>query len=249
MKNLVVMTLLLFTLQKASATANAVETQTASLKGVVSHSEQITNTEDLPGCADLLSVRAVVKFTVQSEDDEAATDIAESVRAAYRALCSFTTPQKGATIYYPNGSRATDYARTEGATWWYPNGTRITDYAGKKGATWWYSNGSRVTDYMQSEGATWWYPNGNRVTDYYGKKGATWWYPNGSRITDYAGTQGATWWYANGQRLSDYMGKAGATWWYANGSVWTNSGVELSEENLLYPHLLLSRLFRGNGDF
>jgi hypothetical protein len=238
MKNLVVMTLFLFGMQQASAKSAKANAMDNSNEGAFSHSQNSQESEYIPGCPELNSVRAVARISTTTSDNNANI---EALRTAYRALCSPGTAPKGATVYYPNGQRATDFARTAGATWWYPNGSRITDYAGTLGATWWWPNGGRVTDYMGKDGATWWYSNGARMTDYFATKGATWWYPNGQRITDYAGTQGATWWYPNGARLSDYMGKAGATWWYEDGTVWTQNGPEVSEEILSYPHLVIAK--------
>lgn len=196
--------------------------------------------ESIPGCKDLHSVQALIRFVGTQQDFE---ELKSEIRLAYRALCSEFVGAQGSTIYYPNGKTATSYARTVGATWYYPNGKTITSYAGQKGATWYYPNGKTITSYMGNDGATWYYPNGSTMSSYYGQKGATWYYPNGKTITSYAGTRGATWYYPNGRTISSYFGQAGATWYYENGSQWMSNGPELSEDKLLYPHILLSRLF------
>jgi hypothetical protein len=201
----------------------------------------VANAESIPGCDHLRSVQSVIGFSGIDVADADTEKIA--VKQAYRALCSPLTPEKGASVYYPNGKTATFYARTEGATWYYPNGRVITSYAGRTGASWYYPNGKIITFYMGQNSASWYHFNGAILTFYFGQKGSSWYYANGKLITNYAGTKGATWYYSNGASLSSYFGSAGATWYHENGSTWTSSGPELSESALLYPHLLLARLF------
>ncbi|WP_310485744.1 hypothetical protein [Chamaesiphon sp. VAR_48_metabat_403] len=102
----------------------------------------------------------------------------------YRLCTLAPNGSKGATLYYSNGQKMTDYAGTVGATWYYPNGRKMTDYAGRDGATWYYSNGKKLTDYAGRTGATWYYPNGQKMSDYVGRDRSTWYYDNGQKITD-----------------------------------------------------------------
>ena len=77
------------------------------------------------------------------------------------------------------------------------------------------------------------YANGKTATILFNKRGATWYWPNGKTITIRAGVAGATWLWPNGKTMSIRTGKKGATWYWPDGSVFTTSGPEVSDYELL----------------
>ena len=77
------------------------------------------------------------------------------------------------------------------------------------------------------------YAGGATATLRYGSRGATWNWPNGKTITLRAGAAGATWLWPNGKTMSLMAGKKGASWYWPDGSVYTMSGPEFSDRELL----------------
>jgi hypothetical protein len=133
-----------------------------------------------PGCLQTEYYSGILKLYALTHPTEAAPMQKEMNFIRVQA-CSGAYSESS-TIYYKNGSTATNYAGREDATWYWPNGATLTNYAVRADATMYYPNGATMTNYFLRTDATYYYANNRTISNYIGRKGASLYLVDGSSL-------------------------------------------------------------------